>query len=187
MVITAGASQLSQQFQKLAKANEIEVIAVVRKDEHVKLLKEELGARYVLNQTSENFYTELKELVNQVKPTVQFEYIGGEVPAKIFELLPYNSLLVAVGNLSHQNVPLNTGNFIALNKSVSGFYLPRWLPTLTDEERLKYHELVSNDLRDGAKIFGSTTVKTLDLTQWQQALEESVSTATEGKILIKVE
>jgi len=56
----------------------------VRKDEHVKDLTENLGAKYVLNQTSPTFFDDIKALIAELKPAFLFEYVGGDFASKIF-------------------------------------------------------------------------------------------------------
>jgi NADPH2:quinone reductase len=45
----AATSQLCKQFYRLAVREGIEIINIVRRDEQIKLLQDELGAKYVLN------------------------------------------------------------------------------------------------------------------------------------------
>ena len=51
VVNLAGASQLSKQLYKLFTADGIEVLNVVRREEQVKILREELGAKYLYNSS----------------------------------------------------------------------------------------------------------------------------------------
>ena len=76
----AASSQLAKQYYRLAKKNDHEVINIVRKDEQVASLKEELGAKYVLNQLSPTFAEDLKAAIAEVQPTIMFEYVGGSIP-----------------------------------------------------------------------------------------------------------
>ena len=51
VVNLAGASQLSKQLYKLLTADGVEVLNVVRREEQVKILREELGAKYLYNSS----------------------------------------------------------------------------------------------------------------------------------------
>jgi len=77
----AASSQLCKQFLRLAQQEGIETINIVRKEEQVKQLKEEYGAKYVLNQSLDSFADDLKKMVDEVQPTTLFEYVGGKLPA----------------------------------------------------------------------------------------------------------
>lgn len=48
----------------------------------------------------------------------------------------------------------------------------------------KWYKIISDDLRDGGKIFGSTIVKTMNLNEYKEAIDEFKKIATQGKILI---
>lgn len=65
-ICLAGASQLSKQYYKLAQSEGYETILVVRKDEQVTLLKEELGAKHVLNQESSSFSDDLMKAITEL-------------------------------------------------------------------------------------------------------------------------
>ena len=89
------------------------------------------------------------------------------------------------GNLTLNDVLVKPVSMIYYGKSITGFYLPRWLKTLSEEEKQKYFRMVADDLKDGCKIFGSTVLKTMELKDWKQAIEESANVASDGgKILI---
>lgn len=68
---------------KLLRANKIPVINIVRRDEQIEMLKNEYGAEYVLNSTTENFDNELYELSKQLKANVALECVAGETTGRI--------------------------------------------------------------------------------------------------------
>ena len=92
-----------------------------------------------------------------------YEYVSGELPGKIFAAMPYGSQLVLVGNLTGQPLHLNSGDVLFRDKSVVGFLLTIWLGKITAEEKAHAFKTVSDDLRDGGKIFGSQIVKEIKL------------------------
>ena len=51
VVNLAAASQLGKQLYKLLTGDGVEVLNVVRREEQVKILREELGAKYVYNSS----------------------------------------------------------------------------------------------------------------------------------------
>ncbi len=142
----------------------------MRRDEQVKTLKEELNAKYVLNQTSPTFIADLDELIKLLNPTVLFEYCGGDLAGKILEKMPPSSLMYIVGNLTFTPLVLSSGDMIFQAKSALSLYMPNWLKD-QGAEAPKLLMRVSDDLRDGGKIFGTHTCKTMKLSQWREALE----------------
>ena len=68
---------------KLFKQYGIKVVNIVRKDEHVKLLKEKYGAEYVFNSTDDDFDAKLAEISDQLGCKVGLDAIAGEMPGRI--------------------------------------------------------------------------------------------------------
>lgn len=52
VIYLAASSQLAKKFIRLAHLSSIEVICIVRRDEHIKDLKDNYNAEYVLNLTA---------------------------------------------------------------------------------------------------------------------------------------
>lgn len=65
-------------------------------------LKNNYGAKYVLNQESPSFFEDLEKVIAEVKPTIMFECVGGDLPGEIFKRMPAKSIMVVYGNLTKQ-------------------------------------------------------------------------------------
>ena len=76
MVHTAAASNLGQMLNRLCQVEGIDLVNVVRKPEQESLLRE-LGAKYVVNSTSDKFETELIDALNATGATLAFDATGG--------------------------------------------------------------------------------------------------------------
>ena len=111
VIISAAASQLGQQFLKLAKPYGVETVGIVRKDEHVTLLQE-LGALRVLNLTSETYSTDLEKTIKEPGATVLFDFIGGKVASEIITKLPPLGFAHLVGSLSLEPITLNSRDIL---------------------------------------------------------------------------
>jgi len=70
----------------------------------VKDLTENFGAKHVLNQESTSFFEDLQKVIDELKPTVMFECVGGDLPGEILKRMPARSHMVVYGNLSKQKV-----------------------------------------------------------------------------------
>lgn len=66
------------------------------------LLKEQYGAKYVLNSTSETFFEDLKKLAAELKALTCIECIGGPFTAQIMDQLPARSHVALYGCLSEK-------------------------------------------------------------------------------------
>ena len=76
LVHTAAASNLGQMLIKICDAENVPLVNVVRRDEHVELLKS-LGATYVCNSSQENFMEELIDSLVSTGATLGFDATGG--------------------------------------------------------------------------------------------------------------
>ena len=68
------------------------------------MLKEEYGAQYVLNSSSETFFDEIRELAKQLGATSCIECVGGKFTARLMECLPSRSTVILYGCLSEQDI-----------------------------------------------------------------------------------
>ena len=76
LVHTAAASNLGQMLVKLCSADGVPLVNIVRRPEHVDLLKG-LGANHVCSSTEANFREELVEALAQTGATLAFDATGG--------------------------------------------------------------------------------------------------------------
>ena len=76
LVHTAAASNLGQMLIKICLSEDIPLVNVVRKDEHVDMLKS-LGASYICNSSLDSFMDDLEEALVQSGATLGFDATGG--------------------------------------------------------------------------------------------------------------
>lgn len=76
LVHTAAASNLGQMLQKVCNDEGIDLVNVVRRPEHVELLRG-LGARYVCDMSTETFEADLIEALTETGATLAFDATGG--------------------------------------------------------------------------------------------------------------
>ena len=82
LVHTAAASNLGQMLVKICLADDIPLVNIVRKEEHVKLLKN-LGAKYICNTSDENFMKNLIDCLVETGATLGFDATGGGNEGKL--------------------------------------------------------------------------------------------------------
>lgn len=76
LIHTAAASALGQMLNRAAAADGVPLVNIVRKDEQVTLLRE-LGAKYVVNSSSETFANDLGAAIEATGATLAFDALGG--------------------------------------------------------------------------------------------------------------
>ena len=76
LVHTAAASNLGQMLVKICSQEDIPLVNIVRKEEHVELLKS-LGAKYVCNSSLDSFMEDLVNALVETGSTLGFDATGG--------------------------------------------------------------------------------------------------------------
>ena len=76
LVHTAAASNLGQMLNKICLADGVDLVNIVRKVEQADLLAA-LGAKHVVNSSSDNFMDELTDALAETGATIAFDAIGG--------------------------------------------------------------------------------------------------------------
>jgi len=76
LVHTAAASNLGQMLNKICQADGIDLVNIVRRDEQVKILTD-LGAKYVVNSSSDTFMKDLTDAIHATGATLAFDATGG--------------------------------------------------------------------------------------------------------------
>ena len=76
LIHTAAASNLGQMLIKICKAENVPLVNVVRRNEHVEMLKD-LGAEHVCNSSEDDFMNQLVESIVLTGATLGFDATGG--------------------------------------------------------------------------------------------------------------
>jgi len=76
IIHAAAASNLGQMLNRICIADGVDLINIVRKPEQEKLLRD-MGAKYVVNSSSESFLNDLTSAIVETGATIAFDPIGG--------------------------------------------------------------------------------------------------------------
>ncbi|MFT4518130.1 MAG: NADPH2:quinone reductase [Halioglobus sp.] len=76
LVHTAAASNLGQMLNRICLAEGIDLVNIVRKPEQEAILKE-MGAKYIINSSNDNFYDALTDALAETGATLAFDATGG--------------------------------------------------------------------------------------------------------------
>ncbi|CDW91391.1 zinc-binding dehydrogenase family protein [Stylonychia lemnae] len=186
VVILDASSQLAKQMIRFSRLQGIETVNIVRKEEQVKDLVENYGAKYVLNQQSSTFFLDLESYLKETNATILLECIVGNIPGDILAKMPPKSLMVAYGILSNIRLSFDSFDLIKNDKCIQSFFLYRWLNSLEPEIKKQWFERVADDLQNNkCQIFGTKIVKQIALEEWREAIDESEKVASQGKYIIK--
>lgn len=176
LVHTAAASNLGQMLTKICLADDVPLVNIVRSAEQAKILKD-IGAKYVVDSTSDTFQADLTDAVTETKATLAFDAIGGGRLA--------NSILHAMEAAANRNAkeysrygsstfkqvyiyggldlrPTELDRGFGLSWSVSGFLLTPFLQKIGLEAALGLRQRVAREL---TTTFASHYTSTLSLAE----------------------
>jgi NADPH2:quinone reductase len=119
---------VGKQIIYLCKEAGLPLINIVRREEQVKMLKEEYGCEYVLNSSSDNFYEEFSKLAKEHKINTLIECVSGPTTGKLLECMPSRSTILFYGALSEQPMSeIDPVLMIGRNNKIEGWILGHYL------------------------------------------------------------
>jgi NADPH:quinone reductase-like Zn-dependent oxidoreductase len=149
IINNAAAGALGQMILRLGQARHIPVIHIVRRDEHVELLRS-MGAEHVLNSSDAVFTDKLQQVSHQLGATLILDPVGGEQTLRLLDAAPDSATAILYGSLAGNKKDIHLLNTSLSAKRVEGFFMPDWLATkniwqvlgyLTQVQRLAKKEL----------------------------------------------
>ena len=160
LVHTAAASNLGQMLVKLCVNEDVPLVNVVRKQEHVELLKS-LGATHVCNSGEPDFMEKLIDALADTGATLGFDATGGgPLPGQLLTAMEVAANRSAgefnrYGSTTHKQVYIYGGldrNPTVLNRSfgmawgLGGWLLPYFLQRVGDEEAETLRQRVAAEI-----------------------------------------
>ena len=197
LVHTAAASNLGQMLVKACKQDEIALVNIVRKQEHVDLLKG-IGATYVCNSSSPNFRADLTDALAATGATLAFDATGGgRLAGQILTAMEVAANRTAkeysrYGSTIHKQVyiyggldrgPTEFNRAFGMTWGIGGWLLTPFLQKLGPEGTQQLRERVAAEVKT---TFASTYTKEVSLAEALQLSEIAVygKQATGEKYLI---
>lgn len=160
LVHTAAASNLGQMLVKLCQAEDVPLVNIVRRQEHVDLLRG-LGATHVCNSSDDDFMATLIEAVADTDATIGFDATGGgRLASDILTAMEaaQSRKEGAVGNYgstTHKQVyiyggldrsPTTLTRGYGMAWSVGGWLLPYFLARVGPERAQELRERVASEI-----------------------------------------
>lgn len=180
VVSNAAAGALGRMILRLGQRYRIPVIHLVRRHEHVELLRS-LGAEHVLDTSDPNFVDRLRTLSSRLQATLILDPVAGSQTRQLLDAAPDGSRILVYGRMSGEGPEPALQGPQPGNKRVDGFFLPDWLAKRNvlkvllharRVQRLATHEL-------------QTTIRMrLPLSAVRQAIEAYNANPTAGKVLL---
>jgi NADPH2:quinone reductase len=163
LVHTAAASNLGQMLVKICLDDGVQLVNVVRKQEHVDLLKS-IGAKFVCNSSDDDFKEQLTSAILETKATLAFDATGGgELAGKILacmevaarqnatEYSPYGSTehkqVYIYGALNQSGITLPNNRTFGMYWGIGGFLLTPFLGKIGFEKVGELQSRVANGIK----------------------------------------
>jgi NADPH:quinone reductase-like Zn-dependent oxidoreductase len=182
VINNAAASSLGKMLVRLAKKRGVPLINIVRREEHVAILKE-MGALHVLNSSSESFSMELKELAAKLKATLILDAVTGSQSSLLLDAAPVGSTLLVYARLSGDPLVADPGSLIRDEKKITGFQLGNWLQSKGLLFKLRFVNSVKRELDE---TLSSRISRTFPLRETAQAIAHYREHMSEGKVILKI-
>ena len=176
LVHTAAASNLGQMLNKICIKDKVDLVNIVRRPEHVALLKE-IGAIYVCSSASPQFMDDLVEALSASRATVAFDAIGGgRLAGQILGAMETAASRTAkeysrYGSTTHKQVyiyggldrgPTEFHRTFGMAWGIGGWLLTAFLQKIGFEAAQKLRERVAAEIKT---TFASTYAKEVSLAE----------------------
>ena len=197
LVHTAAASNLGQMLNRICLADGIDLVNIVRRDEHVVLLRNQ-GASHVVNSSAPTFDQDLTAALIDTGATIAFDAIGGgELATSILQSMEAAATAGAggynrYGSTTHKQVyvyggldrsPTILNRTFGMAWSVGGWLLPPFLEAVGPERSAELRQRVANELTTTFASHYTETLSLADALETRQILSYT-KMATGEKVLI---
>ena len=178
VVNTAAAGALGRMIDGVLTSAGIKVVNVVRRPDQVESLSE---AAVALDSSSSNFDRDLKAACKEHEANLAFDAVGGVLTRRLLAAMPGAATVMVYGGLSQQPAQANIGDLVFTGKTVTGFWLTRWLPQKSTVQSFrlwkKVQRLIGNELASEVRA-------TFSLESIVDAVSSYQAAMSAGKVLI---
>eukprot|EP00340_Litonotus_pictus_P007452 CAMPEP_0170536004 /NCGR_PEP_ID=MMETSP0209-20121228/101910_1 /TAXON_ID=665100 ORGANISM="Litonotus pictus, Strain P1" /NCGR_SAMPLE_ID=MMETSP0209 /ASSEMBLY_ACC=CAM_ASM_000301 /LENGTH=383 /DNA_ID=CAMNT_0010837323 /DNA_START=10 /DNA_END=1161 /DNA_ORIENTATION=- len=184
VAFNSGFSQVSKMIIQLLKQEGIKTLAIVRKEEQVKTLKD-LGATVVLNSSDSSFVSDLKSNVASLGVKIFFDSVGGKGTTSILTELSEGTAVHTYGGVSGEPVDQKVVDEL---KEKRGFTFDRYFflgyyKKLIPDQQKAVSEKIAKELNS---TFKSDINKFVKLEEISSAFKEYNENMSKGKIIIEL-
>jgi NADPH:quinone reductase-like Zn-dependent oxidoreductase len=115
-----------------------------------------------------------------------YDCVGGEITSKVFNCMPNGSILYHFGNLLEKEISkIDSGELIFNDKTITGWWLNRWLQSLSETEIKYWWGFVKDEIQSNSNLFSTQVSKEFKLEDINVALEYYRTYSSAGKVLLK--
>jgi trans-2-enoyl-CoA reductase len=196
LIQNAGTSAVSQMVAQIAKANDINVISVIRDRDNFDEVAAKLtdqGAKKVISETQNGDRDVGKEIakLTEGKLKTALNSVSGKSSSNIARKLAPNSTLITYGGMSKQPVTLPTSLFIFKNLKCIGYWVTENTKNDPESKIETINEIIklyqTNKLEELSVIENIWKVDELSDEQIVELISSAIENSSKGKQFIRVE
>lgn len=182
IIQTAAAGQLGHMLAKIAGMNSMKVINVVRDKRQKKMMLDE-GEKYVIDSSERDFEDQIKKLARRLRATTLVDSVSGDLPGKIFNVMPDSSKMIVYGALSGQGLEnVDPRELIFKGKKIVGFILGEWLANLETSKMMEITSEIQNLF--ASKQLETKINKIISLDEISEGILTYANNMTKGKVVL---
>lgn len=171
-------------FERRLNRHGIKTINIVRREEQIEILLDE-EADYVISSSAYDFELDLCTLIRELKPSIYFSAVGGQLVEQVMFKMPPSSTVVLWGSLENKDISFSPSVFIFSKLTITYLTMFEWLYMLSKEEREECINTIVQDISSDDSVYSSKIIKTFGLDQVEEAIKYSVEHASEGKVVLR--
>jgi NADPH:quinone reductase-like Zn-dependent oxidoreductase len=176
---TAANSAMGQYTIALAKLAGVKTLNVVRRPDAAEKVRQFGGDRVVLQ--GDNLRHDIDEALGGKKLSLVLDSLGGALVGELARSLkPGGSIAVYA---APQGFPVLPREFIYSELNLHGFWLGNWMRNAPSTEIVELYQKLADLVADGSLSAAVEQVYPLD--QFKQAIDRSLKSSRDGKILFK--
>jgi NADPH:quinone reductase len=182
---TAASSTVGRMFIRLCDRYEIQLVNLVRDDQSALKLKQ-IAAQNIIKTSDKNWESECVKMCTQMKIQMCYDCVGGEITSKVINCMPNGSTIYHYGNLLGKEIEkIDSGELIFKDKTLSGWWLHRWLQSLSEIEIKYWWGFIKDEIQSNSNLFATQVSKEFKLDDIAKAIEYYHNYSSAGKVLLK--
>jgi hypothetical protein len=128
---------------------------------------------------------ECKKLCQLLNTHLCFDCEGGTLTGKILSCMPEESVIYHYENFSEKEITyIASKEFIFQGKTLTGWWLKRWLRSISSEDKIKWINYIIEEISDeNSNIFYCNLLKVFKLEDFQNAFSYFLANHKDGNVL----
>lgn len=184
LIVTAAGSTLSKMLLSMAKAQGVNTIGVVRREEQKQEVLE-AGAAHAVCSATEDLVARVKEITGGKGADAAVDSVAGAMCEQLGDAMKTGGVIIIYGLMGGMNF---TGSALAVlfnQVTYRGFWIEPYLAGLPEDKQKAVLDKTMQALAEG--VMAPVIGKAFPISHYQEAVQESLKDARGGKVLIKLD